>query len=335
MEMGKKIGKILTITFLSAVLILSLSSYLYAKAKVLKCGHVNAPTSHYHASSMMLKELVEKKSKGALEIEVYPAEQLGTGQEHIQGMALGTIAIHPEIDLILGNIAPYYKLWAVFYICDNLEEAKKLKMGPFQDKFNEQLLSAGIRQIGWYDANWVSNLLSKKPIYKLEDLQGLKNRSIPVEAMIRSWKALGTSPVATSYGEVYTSLATNLIHAMDNPIADMWHERFHEPTDYLCMTQDLNQVVSWNVSEKIWQTLTPSEQQVVLEAVEELKGPMKEWCDKDLQAALAAFKEDGIETINTDLTGFAERIGEKIDYILSGDKELIDMYWQIRNSQSK
>lgn len=304
-----------------------------AKVKVLKFGHVNAPASHFHYACLQFKEVLEKKSNGTLRVEVYPSEQLGTGQEHIQGLVLGTIACNPEIDVLLGNVAPMYNVWGVFYLFDSIENVKKFKAGPLQEKMNQQAISKGIRQIGYYDCNNIFNMLSKKPVRNLADLQGLKNRTIPVESLIAGWKALGSSPVGLSFSEVYTSLSTNLVQAIDNPIADMYHENFHEVTDYLCMTKDLVNVVSWNFSERVWQSLSAQEQKWVTETAVEIQPAIKAWSDKDDAAALEAFKKEGIEIIQTDLTGFADRIAANIDTVLGGKEELIQLYKDIRAAQ--
>lgn len=305
----------------------------FAKAKVLKFGHVNSPSSHFHFACMEFKRVLEKNSNGALKIEVYPSEQLGTGQEHIQGLVLGTIACNPEIDVLLANVAPMYNVWGVFYLFDSVENVKKFKAGPLQAKMNKQAISRGIRQIGYYDCNNVFNMLSKRPINKLADLKGLKNRAIPAQSLLRGWKALGSSVVGLSFSEVYTSLSTNLIHAIDNPMADMYHEKFHEVTEYLNMTQALINVVSWNFSERVWQSLTPQEQKWVTEAAIEIQPAVKAWSDKDDKAAMDAFNKKGIKIVNTDLTGFADKIATNIDTILDGNQEIIDLYKDIRAAQ--
>lgn len=329
----KRAVRIMLVALMAMTLIAGFSTGAFAKAKVLKFGHVNSPSSHFHYACLEFKKVLEAKSNGALKVEVYPAEQLGTGQEHIQGLVLGTIACNPEIDVLLANVAPLYNVWGVFYLFDSVDNVKKFKAGPLQAKMNAQAISKGIRQIGYYDCNNVFNMLSKRPIRKLSDLKGLKNRTIPVPSLIAGWKALGSSVVGLSFSEVYTSLATNLIQAVDNPLPDMYHEKFHEVTDYLCMTKDLVNVVSWNFSERVWQSLTPQEQQWVSETAVEIQPAIKAFSDKDDKMAMDAFKKKGITVIDTDLTGFAGAIGANIDEILGGDKDTIQLYKEIRAAQ--
>ena len=329
----RKTVSVIAILVITMALVLGPTAGAQAKEKILKFGHVNSPSSHFHFACLEFKKVLEAKSKGALKVEVYPAEQLGTGQEHIQGLVLGTIACNPEIDVLLANVAPLYNVWGVFYLFDSVENVKKFKAGPLQEKMNQQAISNGVRQIGYYDCNNVFNMLSKKPITKLEDLKGLKNRTIPVPSLIAGWKALGSSVVGLSFSEVYTSLATNLIQAVDNPLPDMYHEKFHEVTEYLCMTKDLVNVVSWNFSEKVWQSLTPEEQKWVTETAVEIQPAVKAWSDKDDALAMEAFKKKGIKIIETDLTGFADKIAANIDEILGGKEDLIQLYKDIRAAQ--
>ena len=99
------------------------------------------------------------------------------------------------------------------------------------------------------------------------------------------------------------------------------------------MTQDLVNVVSWNFSEKVWQSLTPQEQKWVSETAVDIQPAVKAWADKDDKAGLAAFKKKGIQIIETDLTGFADQISANINTVLGGKQETIQLYKEIRAAQ--
>lgn len=322
--------------FVCVLFVLGMAFNSYGGTKVLKIGHVNAPTTVFQKACELFKDRVEEKTNGSLKVEIYPAGQLGGTTELVQGMTLGTVACYPETDLIFGSTASYYKLWGVYFLFKSMDEVKKFKEGPLQIKFEKQLINnGGIRQLGYFDSNFKWTVLSKKPLYTIDDLKGLKIRCPQIETMIRSWNSFDSHPVGIDWGEVYTSLSTNLVHAVDNQIADMWHEKFNEVTKYHCLTYGMQTLISWNFSEKIWQSLSSSEQKAISQTVEEIRPTIKSLADEDLKIALDDIEKKGISTIKTEREPLANRIGEKINYILSDEKELIDMYWQIRKGQSK
>ena len=57
----------------------------------LKLAHDANTTSAYQLSALELKRMIEEKSDGRIKVEVYPAQQLGSAQEMIEGMQMGTI----------------------------------------------------------------------------------------------------------------------------------------------------------------------------------------------------------------------------------------------------
>ena len=57
----------------------------------LKLAHDANTTSAYHLSALELERTIEEASGGRINVEVYPAQQLGSASEMIEGMQMGTI----------------------------------------------------------------------------------------------------------------------------------------------------------------------------------------------------------------------------------------------------
>ena len=60
-------------------------------AVTLKFGHVLAPGTPQHQGIAKFEELVEERTNGAVQIEIYPSSQLGDERELIEGMQMGTV----------------------------------------------------------------------------------------------------------------------------------------------------------------------------------------------------------------------------------------------------
>jgi len=60
------------------------------KAIQLSLGHTNNTDHHYQVLAESFKKIVEEKSNGQLIINIFPAEQLGSGSEMLESVKSGT-----------------------------------------------------------------------------------------------------------------------------------------------------------------------------------------------------------------------------------------------------
>ena len=58
---------------------------------VLKLGNVQAPGMPVQTGLKKFADLVNERTKGEVAVEIYPAAQLGSEQELLEGVSLGTI----------------------------------------------------------------------------------------------------------------------------------------------------------------------------------------------------------------------------------------------------
>jgi tripartite ATP-independent transporter DctP family solute receptor len=80
---------------------------------------------------------------------------------------------------------------------------------------------------------------SSKPITGPNDLKGMKLR-VPVSPLFTSmFKALGTSPTAINFVEVYSALQTKLVDGQENPLALIDTAKFYEVQKYCSLTSHM------------------------------------------------------------------------------------------------
>lgn len=60
------------------------------KAIQLSLGHTNNTDHHYQVLAESFKKIVEEKSNGQLIINIFPAEQLGSGSEMLESVKSGS-----------------------------------------------------------------------------------------------------------------------------------------------------------------------------------------------------------------------------------------------------
>ncbi len=321
------------ILLLSLVLAIGISAPSFAGKKICKLGHVNSPASIFQFGALAFKETVEKELPDWT-VEVYPAGQLGGTLALIQGLTLGTADIYTEFISTFADLVPEYQVFAVHYKFDSVDEYEKFMNSETFAKMNEKMIKKnGITNIGNMRAGSIYNHFSNKAMHTVADAKGVINRVAQMAPLVRCWKAYGAKPTSMDWGEIYTSLQTGVLDSVDNPILDMYDEKFYEAIKYVNMTNNLYNMISYNTSMAFWDRLTDKEKEVFKKATQVASQKGAAEVEKRLGGVIAELKNRKIEFIETDTSGFKKAVQDNIEEILGGNKDAIDVYWKIMKKQ--
>ena len=83
-------NKVLTIVLLSLFVALAVSPASYAKT-VLKLGTSTQPSHIYNLAAEQFGKIVAANSNGDIEVQVFPASQLGSERDMVEGLQLGSL----------------------------------------------------------------------------------------------------------------------------------------------------------------------------------------------------------------------------------------------------
>ena len=324
--------KTLFILLLTAVVAIGFAAPTFAAdKKICKLGHVNSPASIFQYGALAFKEAVEKELPDWT-VEIYPAGQLGGSLAMIQGMTLGTVDIYSEFINILADMVPEYNVFAVHYTFGSLDEYELFLNSATFAKMNEKMIKMnGITNIGNVSAGSIYNTFSNKPLRTVADAEGLVGRVAQMAPLVASWQAYGAKPTSMDWGEIYTSLQTGVITSIDNPILDMYDEKFYEAIKYCNMTNNLYNMISYNTSMIFWNKLSDHEKDVFRRATRTASIKSGQEVDRRLGKVIEELKGRGIEIVETDTSGFSAAIEANIENILKGNDDAIAVYKTIKS----
>lgn len=99
-----------------------------------------------------------------------------------------------------------------------------------------ELDSAGLKGLSLGDGGLRHFLAIKGAVRTLPDFKGLKTRIVPVALHKAMWEAVGTNPVGLAYGEIFTSLQTKTIDAVEINVSSVFSENMWEAAKHLTLT---------------------------------------------------------------------------------------------------
>jgi TRAP-type C4-dicarboxylate transport system substrate-binding protein len=233
------------------------------KPMTLRYGISAGPGSVLERKGRFFAERVAEKTGGMLTIEVYPSGQLGTMQERIQGISMGTVDMGAEAEMFMDSVIKDYAILSTPFLFTR-EELKTL---PLINDLREQARQkSGIRTLPGIGFRPPFHLFTKgRPVYTPDELQGLKVR-VWGGAVVQVWNGLGATGVMTNWSDVYLSLAQGIADAIFHSTATVYEAKLHELMDYCMMIDALALTDATWINDKLFNSLPPEYQKALEEA---------------------------------------------------------------------
>lgn len=238
---------------------------------VLRAGVTTERGGNYVTGLEKFKELVEERSKGDIEIQIYPSSQLGNERDLVEGVAVGTIEMCVSSTGPLANFSKDFQVFDLPYICSDLERTYDFMDGEYGREILDTLTEKGIYGLGFWENGYRHITNSKKPINTPEDVKNLKIRVMENAVHIDSFKEWGANPTAMSWAEVFTSLQQGTIDAQENPIVIAYTNKLWEVQDYLSLTGHFYSPATMLINNDLLESLSDEHKKIILECEEEAR----------------------------------------------------------------
>ncbi|WP_419787062.1 DctP family TRAP transporter solute-binding subunit [Pseudodesulfovibrio sp.] len=263
MKQFKKLTLILTLC--AAVLMLA---QVAMAAKVIKMHHLNkngAFDNPSGAAAVVFKNLVESGTNGSVQVQIFPSGQLGKDAEVVQQVKAGIIQLGVHSVGAVGSVYPLISVLDVPFAFPNHAVAYDVLDGPFGQKLAKDITDkTGIKCLGFSDSGGFFQFTnSRRPIKTLEDMKGLKIRTMGLETHKKLVSSLGGQPVSIAWAEVYTALQTGVADGQMNPLPIIEFAKLYEVQKYLTISNHLFAPHVWLMNADFYNSLTDNEKKVV------------------------------------------------------------------------
>lgn len=221
---------------------------------------------HITKTETILKNEIEKNSKGKIEIKFYPAQQLYNHKNSVPVLQKGGVEMGTVQTGFWTGVVPSISVMAFNTFFNSVEHYKAIMEGypgeVFKKDFEEL---ANLKVIGW--ANYgQGEIASKSQIKTLEDFKGKRIRATGGDAALFI-QAVGAAPVTMNSGEVYQALQRGTIDgAMSGP-STFDQRKWYEVVKYGTKSSLLPAYAYWMlVHIDTWKKFSPELQKVFLDA---------------------------------------------------------------------
>ena len=252
---------------LAAVLTLAATAAA-AQQKIRIAGNFAAEHPSSVAVEQVFRKEVEQLSKGQLQVDVFPAMQLGGAKENVDAVRSGTLTITWVGAAFLSRIAPELEAVSLPFVFPNREAAFRVIDGPVGDAIDKKLGDKGFIALGWMELGMRHVTNSRGPIKSMADLKGLKVRLQPNETHLATFRALGANPIAMDVKELYSALEQRVVDGQENPYSVISASRYGEVQKYLSNSGHFFDLIAVVASKKAFEQLKPEQQKVLRDAMD-------------------------------------------------------------------
>jgi tripartite ATP-independent transporter DctP family solute receptor len=276
-----------------------------AGKKVMKIAHVLTESDNVHRALVKFKESVDKKTSGALEVQIYPNSALGSLKVTFESMQLGNLESMLSDAVTPANTAPVYALPELPYLFKDLDHVHKVLDGAIGDEMYKALLDkAKIRTLAVYDTTFRKIFTKNKAINSLADIKGQKIRVPEAKNYLRCMELLGAKPTPVAWGELYTALQTGVVEGFENKCEAAFNAKLHEQAKYAAFTGHIFCINPMLVSEKWFSALPADMQKIVADAAKESLTWQRQESPTSEKAFEQKMKDAGVTFTNPDVAPF-------------------------------
>jgi len=252
-----------------AAVLLSLALSAPAVAlTVIKLGHIAESTNPYGMGADKFAEIVKQKSKGDIEVKVFPSSQLGSQKELIEGLIYGTVDMTLTGTAELGTFQPQMALFDMPFLFKDRAHAYR-SLDSVGMELAKPLEAKGIKLLGYME-NGIRHMTNNtRPIKTPADMKGMKVRVMNNKVYVEMMKSLGASPTPMALSELYSAMQSGVVDGQENPSAHIFTKRFFEVQKYASLTGHAYAAEPVLISMATWKKLTPAQQTIIQDSANE------------------------------------------------------------------
>ena len=298
----------------------ALSGAALAQQKItLRYAHVGAEGESQTRYATELAKLVGEKTRGRVEIRVFPGSQLGNLAEMVDGVRIGSIQMGHHDFSSLDRVDRDVAVFNAPFVFRNPEHAMRATdeaTSPVMKEINQRLVEKGGMRIVANFYRGARQLTARYPVRSPKDMQGKKFRAVPTPLWNSMIKGMGAIPTPVEISEIMPALMTGLVEGQENPLNNIIARKMWEANKYVMMTSHMESVLAVFINEKSWTSVPEGDRKLMQEAFDEMGKRSLQWAKEAEAGEIDTLKKNGVTIIDEsnglDLKAFREAVTNQI-----------------------
>jgi C4-dicarboxylate-binding protein DctP len=239
--------------------------------------------------------LIRQRSGGRIEVQHFPASQLGGPLQLVQNSRVGSIqctSVGFDAD---EDLAPEVATAALGFVFKDEAHVDKVILGDLGRQLAEIAAKKTGAEYVAYGETGFRHLLATRKVTNLDELKGLKLRVPDTKAAVDFWRTLGASPTPLPYPEQYNALSTGIIQGLDSDPFNIIGFKWYEHAKHYSMTSNFYLIKCVRVNAAWLAKLPPDLQQIVRTTLAEAFAEQRANSRAEYGKAVNELRKDGVQ----------------------------------------
>jgi tripartite ATP-independent transporter DctP family solute receptor len=245
---------------------------------------------------------LEAATDGAIDVQIFMGNTLGSEEDVLQGLGLGT----HHASLSASAIAQINTRAAIFdlpYLFEDRAAVQTFAASPAGEMLADGFEGTGMVLAAMWDNGFRQITNSQRPIVVPADLEGLKIRTPTSRQRVEMFNTLGANATPLSFGEVYSALDQGVIDGQENPAQIVESARLYEVQEYMSLSNHVYLPTFLVFGEPYLATLPPELAEAVMTVAADVAPWTFAWGD-ETDATVVAALADRIAINEIDFAAF-------------------------------
>ncbi|MGI6463671.1 MAG: DctP family TRAP transporter solute-binding subunit [Candidatus Scatomorpha sp.] len=247
----------------------------------------------------LFKQYIEEESGGAITVTVYNNDQLAGG-DMTKGLELvvnGTVQIDIHSTSIISNLDNRLLVSCLPWTFADYAAAEEAFFGKGGEFVASVLAEKGLTYLGALHNGFKCMTSSKKQITSPDDLVGQKIRTPGGDLWNGFWSALGASPQAMSWAEVYTAMQQGTIDGHDNSPSTINSANVQEVQEFITVSNHTYEAFTWTANTAWFEGLNAETQELIRSCAEKACKDSNVQIEASMEEILSTWEAGGFNKI--------------------------------------
>jgi tripartite ATP-independent transporter DctP family solute receptor len=299
----------------------------------LKLGHVGGPGSLFELSSEEFAKRANAKLGDKAKVVVFGSSQLGGDKELLQKLKLGTVDFALP-STVMSSENDLFGVFEMPYLVKDRAHMGRIEKAVFWSKLAPAVEDKGLKILAVWENGYRHITNNKRPIKVPEDLQGIKLRVPEGVWRVKMFQAYGANPSPMKLSEVFTALQTGVMDGQENPLVQIYSQKFQEVQKYLSLTGHVYTPAYLTAGKKKWESLPADVRKILEQTAKETQAYVYSTAERLDNELIDKMKAAGIQINQADKAAFVKASRSVYDEYgaeVKGAKELIDKSLSVAN----
>jgi tripartite ATP-independent transporter DctP family solute receptor len=240
-----------------------------AAAQTIKFSYPVARSNPMGETIERFGAIVAAKTNNGLRVQGFPDAQLGNEIQTVSSAQGGIVEMGVTSTAGFAGTVAEFDLFNLPFIFANDRELEHMMRGRAARQMLDKARSVNLVGLCLWDYGFRNFTNRRGPINTLEDLRGLRMRTIQNRVYLASLQALGVNPSPLPFPETFSALETGAIDANEIANSVTRSTSFYEVQRYLTESRHFATAAVVYVSQRFWNRLNPAQQTALQEACNE------------------------------------------------------------------